>query len=69
MEKDLPRDETPSTENRAATQAHKGTSDVSLVGLCQRCGRGFVTMPLDGIDHWGFRGAECGGVVIRTANQ
>jgi len=40
-----------------------------VIGVCQRCGREFLTMPLDGRDHWGVkrykdRGpVECGGFV------
>ncbi len=39
-------------------------------GRCQKCGREFLTMPKDGIDHYGFGDQrECGGSVINETQE
>jgi hypothetical protein len=52
-------------------------SEDRWLGCCERCGRGFITLPKDMVDHYGIRSpyregqgtarpGECGGRVILT---
>lgn len=52
-----------------AREPHHTINGIPVVAVCKRCGREFLSLPQDGIDHWGvlrYRDSpavECGGVV------
>lgn len=48
---------------------------MEMIGKCQRCGRGFLTMPTDGRDHYPVKRyrnlspVECGGKVFSISTD